>query len=118
VSETGLVAGSRRCTVCPVHAVTAPSLPPYGVIHRVGAVAQLPVPIRMLPPHVERRKLSISWTPATHKPVAAVRTHVYRSVWRRIQGVYGAWVRQAWTDFVFLWIDSSKQVSNNYVCSR
>jgi hypothetical protein len=35
------VARWRQCTVCPVHAVTARSLPPFGMIDRVGAVAQL-----------------------------------------------------------------------------
>jgi hypothetical protein len=36
-------------------------LPPYGVLHRVGAVAQLPDPMSVLqvPVHVERRKLSV-----------------------------------------------------------
>jgi hypothetical protein len=58
VSETELVAGWCQCTICPVHAVTAQAFPPCGVLHRVGAVAQLPYPIRMLPAHVERRKLS------------------------------------------------------------
>ena len=45
----------------PVHAVRAQTLPPYGVLHRVGAVAQLPDPMSVLqvPVHVERRKLSV-----------------------------------------------------------
>jgi hypothetical protein len=57
--ETGIVARWRQCTVCPVLAVTARPLPPYGVLHRVGAVAQLPDPTRMLLARVERRKLSV-----------------------------------------------------------
>jgi hypothetical protein len=45
----------------PVHAVRAQTLPPYGVLRRVGAVAQLPDPMSVLqvPVHVERRKLSV-----------------------------------------------------------
>jgi hypothetical protein len=58
--ETRPVAGLRQYTVYPVHGVTstckARSLPPYGVVHRVGAVAQLPGVTRMLPAvYVERR---------------------------------------------------------------
>jgi hypothetical protein len=63
---TGLVAGWRQCTIYPVHAVTAQSLPPYGVLHRVGAVSQLPGFVRMLPAQCTRREtqtVSSSWTP-------------------------------------------------------
>ena len=88
VSETGLVAGWRQCTVCPVHAVTAQSLPPYHVLHRVGTVAQLPGPIGCYL-HASRDANHQSWTPAAARPFAAARTHVYG-------GGNGVWVKQAW----------------------
>jgi hypothetical protein len=78
----------------PVHAVTAQALPPYDVLHRVGAVAQLPGPMSVLPVHVERRKLSV----LDFRQPQAVCCGARARVWR---GGYGAWVDQAWTEFVF-----------------
>ena len=92
--ETGLgepVAGWRQCTICPAHAVTAQALPPYGVLHRVGAVAQ--------PGHedatcAETHTVSPG-LPPLQRLCAAVRTHVYgigQSAWGRRARMGGVWV--------------------------
>ena len=50
--ETGLVAGWRQCTVCLGQAVTAQTLPPHGVLHRVYKylyVGAVQVPVAQLP---------------------------------------------------------------------
>jgi hypothetical protein len=74
--ETEIVAGWRQCILCPVRAVAAQALPPYHVLHRVGAVAQLPGAMSTLPAHVKRRKLS-HLDSHHHRPCVAARTHVY-----------------------------------------
>jgi hypothetical protein len=95
--ETGLVAGWRQCTICPVHAVTAQALPPYGVLHRVGAVAQLPGPMSVLPVHVERRKLSVR--PGLRHP-QAVCCGARARARRRVRCIC-----QACAEDVFPWFD-------------
>jgi hypothetical protein len=52
---------------------------PYGMIHRVGAVAQLPGAMRMSPAaqYVERRFLVSPGIPPPQRPCAAVRMQIY-----------------------------------------
>jgi hypothetical protein len=60
----------------PVHAVTAQSLPPYDVLHRVGAVAQLSGPMSVLPVRTRRETQTVSpgFSPATGRVLRCART--------------------------------------------
>jgi hypothetical protein len=77
----------------PVHAVRAQTMPPYGVLHRVGPVAQLPGPMSVLqvPVHVERSTQTVSHglSPATGRVLRCAR-NVYG-------GGYGARVKRGWS---------------------
>jgi hypothetical protein len=106
VSETGLVAGWRQCTLCPVRAVAAQVLPPYITCcaSRWGCGAA--PGRREYVARTSRDTNCQSWTPATTgRVLRRARTCIAGST----SAVYGSSVG---LEVVLPWIDTFKRASH------